>query len=412
MTTNTNINATIPFLDPPACLSLGQLRKILDTASIDFGVTSPFGFLLLPSKSILTDAADGGHEEPVSQTFDGSSLVTSLRVLAQPDARIRLSLLRPDAKPALLNVFITGHLATYAFFDRAAFYVSRAMPVREFAKILSGQLGAAKPFSNESPSYLDFHIKLLNILWPRSSISPKRSIASPKAISILTQVGLSRHGAVQCLRSLTAANCLVESDDAFSLPPTVQYWMSLLWSGYCMEVERKILRNGGVQALSRNSSQLTFIGPPGRRCLCHGARAVDVFAEVGALGDPALAPLRNRAFISFRHVDSDGAMSLLTHFFRYVSDSPGQHPSFLAPDPAQNEAQVSDSRVQVGQTAPAACLRCGKPLVEGKLFCTHCALPTDAVKCPKCGSVTQGREYCTACGQPMKESSAAGVASP
>jgi hypothetical protein len=410
------MSQTIPFLDPPASLSLGELRRIIDEAGIEFSLTSPFGFLLCPGEPVAAAGTPSGRvQRASSQPLDRPALIASLRVLAKPDARVRLSVLAPGAQPALLNVFAADGRAAYAFFDTEAFHVSRSMPMSELTRILAAQVAAGGPSQHRPASYLDFHLKLLGLLWPGSSVAIKRPIASHVAVSVLSRLGLERGNAARCLQSLAAAGCIIESGDAISLHPSAKYWMSLLWSGYCLEVERKILRNGGLRAFSRLSSRLVFLGPPGNRCLCHGTSAARVFAEAGALGDPDLAPLRNRYFISFERLESPSTLALLNRFFRYVTDAPPAAPPFRrGADQAAGPANSDSREPKVPPAAPHPpefCRKCGAP-TRGRKYCGKCGSPvaTEAIAreltpppmaptCGACGAPTHGKKFCRRCGQ-------------
>jgi hypothetical protein len=333
-------------MSTPFRLSFDELNGILESTATRLSPGSPVGFLRYHDEKNPSPIGDAQKRAVRLPQFTGDALFRqSLDVVANPEGRLRISMLAPPMRAHVLNLFILGDRVISAFFDNEGFEMSPPSQIDEFADILASQLVTQRP-NLPRQSYWNAHIRVASILWPGTHTKPTKGMSIELTLRELARIGIERNDGLTVIRSLVSAHCVKEENDELVLDGSFALWMNLFWSQHSLRLEYKRLQGGTLEALGRQEKRMILVGPPGERCYCDAQPAGEILAEAGLLGDPAFSGLERNTVVSFGYYGTKA--EALTSLKRFL---------------------LLRHSVVVRK-----CTKCGKPHTKGK-FCTQCGGP-------------------------------------
>ena len=257
-----------------AALSLAAMEWLLEQGGLRLNPASPFGFLAVAPRQTTPQEQSAAAKSELGR-WPRASLARVLSMAAQPEARIRLTVVSPGQAPQQNTLLRRGFSVVEAGFNKEGFFFGEPVGVNELEGRLMGQLKSEAPSTDATDRLIPPRaLTLLTALWPRGGVASTATVPVSDAVATCQRMGADEATARGLMNDLVVSEFVNEKDGELLLDVEWRPWLDRVWSGALFEVEVTPLPDGPVDTtqLAQRRERLVFVGRAGQRIV---SRAVD-----------------------------------------------------------------------------------------------------------------------------------------
>ncbi len=205
----------------------------------------------------------------------------ALKVLARPEAALRIAQRDPGAGVSIIPLYLAGALAAPAYLAEDGLHLGAAMPKAQLSESIHGQLARSEGEEGAVPLALPpIALRAVSLLFPAGERGLAETIPYLEAFRALDAM-VSDSALVEPLLELLLDFEVLEADlyqfdVGYRLSARARPWLESVLSGYSCELELTPLG----EAREPGSRRLLFLGPPGKRVLLSELEPSDALAEL------------------------------------------------------------------------------------------------------------------------------------
>jgi hypothetical protein len=267
-------------------LSLAAMEWLVEQGGLRLNPASPFGFLAVAPRQTTPQEQSAAAKSELGR-WPRASLARVLSIAAQPEARIRLTVVSPGQAPQQNTLLRRGFSVVEAGFNKEGFFFGEPLGVGELEGRLTGQLKSEAPSAGATDRLIPPRaLTLLTALWQRGRVAGTAAVSGSDAVAACQRLGADEATARGLINGLVASEFVNEKDGELLLDVEWRPWLDRVWSGALFEVEVTPLPDGPFDAaqLAERRQRLLFVGRAGQRIV---SRAVDATSlEETPLGVP------------------------------------------------------------------------------------------------------------------------------
>jgi len=281
-------------------LSQAALEWLLEEGGLEVSEASPFGFLLrTPRRFSPKQRAAAAETElaargvtPAKASPPGANgkppgFESALRVLARPEALLRITISTPAGSPAIVSLFTRGDQGSVYYFDQDGFNVGSPVELTTVAASLEQQVQGPGPLEGEAAvAFWPSVLATLTQIWTAVKCDVAASVRRSDALARMGSPGPAEDTAGPALDELVQTGVLQATNGDLSIPPRYRPWLQLVWSGHLFQVNRLPLPAQGPPPAPEKGENLLFVGPPGRRVYCRDLTGAELMQKLDATKQP------------------------------------------------------------------------------------------------------------------------------
>ena len=241
-------------------LSVGAVRSLIESGQAAPSAASPLSALLRQA-----EAAGAAPTASGAPALDGPH-AEALAIVAQPEALVKLLATDGSPEQKALSVAVKEGRAAAFSLEEDGLTLAPAGDLETLAASLLNGLAYAGPLAGAEVLLWPSVIRTLTALW-----AEKGGVAEPlsraRTIEWLAGPDLGAHEAEVLLEQSIASGALEADGDQLRIPPALQPWLALVWSGHSAQIEYLPLdpETPLESALEAAGDHVLFVGPPGQR---------------------------------------------------------------------------------------------------------------------------------------------------